>query len=94
MNPRIAVLATAFAFIGGCAQTGNGNVRPPSEPYEGYSDFDTTSSGASSSGRESAGTSQRTRAEVHAEAMEAVRHHKSTLMDELEWFNPFVKHER
>lgn len=92
MSSRIAVLATAFALIGGCAQTSD--VRPPTEPYEGYSDAGTTSSGASSSGRESAGASQRTREEVHAEAVEAVRNHKSTLMDELDWFNPFVKHER
>jgi hypothetical protein len=92
MSLKSAVLATAFVFMGGCAQTGD--VKPPSEPYEGYPVEGTTSGGASSAGPQAAGSGQRTRAEVHAEAVEAVRNHKSTLAEELEWFNPYVKPQR
>jgi hypothetical protein len=90
MGLKSAVLATAFVFMGGCAQTGT--VRPPPQQDEIYApDAGVTSSGASTSGRTSAGGGERSREEVHAEAVEAVRNHKSTLMDELEWFNPFAK---
>jgi hypothetical protein len=90
MGLKSAVLATAFVFMGGCAQTGS--VKPPPQQDEIYApDAGVTSSGASTSGRTSAGGGERSREEVHAEAVEAVRNHKSTLMEELEWFNPFVK---
>jgi hypothetical protein len=90
MGLRSTVLATAFVFMGGCAQTGS--VRPPPQADEIYApDAGVTSSGASTSGQTNAGSGERSREEVHAEAVEAVRNHKSTLMDELEWFNPFVK---
>ena len=92
MNLRCAAVATAFVFMGGCAQTGD--VRPPSAPADNYPAAGSTSSGASSAGTQSAGTGQRSRAEVHAEAVQEVRNHKPTLMDELEWFNPFVQHQR
>jgi hypothetical protein len=90
MSFKCAVLATAFVFMGGCAQTGD--VKPPPQESEIYpAESGATSTGSSGAGQQGAGTGQRTREEVHAEAVDAVKHHKSTLMDELEWFNPFVK---
>jgi hypothetical protein len=32
----------------------------------------------------------RTREEVHAEAVEAAKHHRSTLQDEVDYFNPYA----
>jgi hypothetical protein len=33
----------------------------------------------------------RTRAEVHAEAVEAAKHHKSTLQEEVDFFNQYAR---
>lgn len=88
MNLTFGALA-ACLLIGGCAQYGT--VNPPAQPDVGSPIAGTTASGASAAGRQGAGGPRaRTRAEVHAEAVQAVKDYQSTLEQELEWFNPYA----
>lgn len=89
MNSTFAALATVLLLISGCAQ--NGQVKPPAEPAISSPVASTSSSGASSAGMQQASagaTAERTRAQVRAEALEASKHHKSTMQEELEYFVP------
>jgi hypothetical protein len=93
MNIKFAALAAAFLLTSGCGAL-NGSVKPPAEP-----DVSSPVAGATASGGSTAGTQQasaapragRTRAEVQAEALEAAKHHKSTLDEELDYFNPYAR---
>lgn len=89
MNTKFAALATVFLLASGCAQ--NGTVKPPSEPDSSSPVAGATSRGSSSIAMQqtSAGSpAGRTRAEVHAEAVLAVKNYKSTMQEELEYFLP------
>lgn len=89
MNSKFAALASVFLLASGCAQ--NGTINPPSEPDSSSPVAGDTSRGSSSIAMQqtSAGSpTGRTRAKVHAEAMLAVKNYKSTMQDELEYFQP------
>lgn len=70
MNLKLRVLATGFLLTSGCALNG---------PVKSLADENVIAPVQSAA-------SSRTRAEVHAEALEAARHHKSTLQEDLEFF--------
>jgi len=77
VNIKFAALATTFLLITGCAMNGT-----------------STSTGSSSTGTEQASAALptgRTRAEVHAEAVEAVKNHKPTQEEERDYFNPYAR---
>lgn len=89
MNIKFASGAAVLLLVSGCAQ--NPTVKPPAEPPVSSPVAGDTSRGSSMIAAEQGGTGvqrARTRAEVHAEAVEAVRNYKSTLVDEHEWFMP------
>ena len=89
MNNTFAALATVLLLASGCAQ--NGQVKPPAEPAVSSPVAGTTSSGASLAGMQQASagpTAGRTRDDVRAEALDAARHHNSTMQEELEYFLP------
>ena len=76
MNIKFVVLATTFLLTTGCASNGS------------------TSSGSSSAGTQQSSEARpagRTRAEVNAEAVETVKHYKSTQSQERDWFNPYAQ---
>ncbi len=78
VNIKFAALATTFLLTTGCALNGASN----------------TSSGSSSAGSEQASAARptgRTRAEVQAEAVEAVKNHKPTQEEERDYFNPYAR---
>jgi hypothetical protein len=82
VNIKFAALATTFLLATGCAM--NGTTNPPQLPNDSAPVAGTTSSG-SSAGTQMAsagGPAGRTRAEVHAEALEAVKNYKSTQSEE------------
>jgi hypothetical protein len=86
VNLKLAALATAFLLISGCSAL-NG------ETGTGAPVASDTSSGASSSAAQQASAARpmgRTRAEVHAEAVEAVKHYKSTQQEERDYFLPWT----
>ncbi len=88
MNIRWTMVA-AFTLLSGCA--GYRGYQQPNDldivPQAGI-----TSSGSSAGGQQAAGgPRERTRAEVHAEAVDAAKHYKSTLDQERDWFNPFAR---
>ena len=89
MKIKFSALATVFLLASGCAQ--NATVKPPAEPAVSSQVASATARGSSSAGTQhaSAGPAGRTRADVHAEALEAVRRYKSTMAEELEYFNPY-----
>lgn len=90
MNIKFAALATAFLLTAGCAM--NGPTSPPQMPSDSSPVAGATSSGSSSAGMASAGgPAGRTRAEVHAEALEALKHYKSTQSEERDFFNPYAQ---
>jgi hypothetical protein len=88
-NPRedsmkftLAAMATVFTLASGCALNGQGNSPA------------TSAAGSSTAGATTAGAAQprpagRTREEVYAEAVEAAKHHKSTMEEEIEYFLPW-----
>jgi hypothetical protein len=85
----VAPLATALALTTGCAV--NGPTNPSDLRNDSARAASTGFRGASSSGTEQAGAGRptgRSRAEVHAEAVEAVKHYKSTQSEERDFFNP------
>lgn len=88
MNSKFTALASVFLLVSGCAQ--NGAVKPPSEPDSSSPVAGTTSRGSSSMAMQTASGSHtgRTRAEVHSEAVLAVRNYRSTMQEELEYFVP------
>jgi hypothetical protein len=81
MKFRLVAMATVFALASGCALWGPGN--PTSTSAGGSS-----TAGATTGGVAQPGPAGRTREEVHAEALEAAKHHKSTLQEEIEYFTP------
>lgn len=92
MNIKFAALVTTFLLTTGCAM--NGTTNPPQLPNDSSPVAGATSSGSSSAGTQMAsagGPAGRTRAEVHAEAVEAVKHYKSTQSEERDQFNPFAR---
>jgi hypothetical protein len=85
VNIKLAGLATTFFVTTGCALNG-----PPPDNSPVASN---TSMGSSLAGTQqaSAGRSTgRTREEVQAEAVEAVKHYKSTQFEERDYFNPYA----
>jgi hypothetical protein len=91
VNIKFAALATTFLLSTGCAL--NGPTNPPELPNDSSPTASNTSSGSSSAGTQqaSAGRTGRTRAEVHAEAVEAVKNYKSTQQEERDYFNPYAR---
>jgi hypothetical protein len=91
VNIKFAALAT-FLLTTGCAM--NGPTTPPQFPSDSSPVAGATSSGSSSAGMQmgAAGkTAGRTREEVHAEAVEAVKHYQSTQSEERDYFNPYAR---
>jgi hypothetical protein len=92
VNIKFAALATTFFLTTGCAL--NGPTNPPELPNDSSPVASNTSSGLSSAGTQQAAAGRptgRTRAEVHAEAVEAVKHYKSTQSEERDYFNPYAR---
>lgn len=92
MNIKFAALATTFLLTTGCAM--NGPTTPPQLPNDSSPVAGATSSGSSSAGTQMASAGApagRTRAEVNAEAVEAVKHYKSTQSEERDFFNPYAQ---
>jgi hypothetical protein len=92
VNIKFAALAATFLLTSGCAL--NGPTKPPELPNDSPPVASTTSSGSSSAGTQQASSSSpagRTRAEVYAEAVEAVKHYQSTQSEERDYFNPYAR---
>lgn len=91
MNIKFAALAMMFLLTTGCAM--NGPISPPQLPNDSSPVAGATSTGSSGAGMQQAGagTAGRTRAEVYAEAVEAVKHFKSTQSEERDYFNPYAR---
>jgi hypothetical protein len=89
VNTKFAALAATFVLTTGCA---NGPNNPPQLPNDSAPVAGSTTSGSSAAGTQtaSAGPAGRTRAEVYAEAVEAVKHYKSTQSEERDYFNPYA----
>lgn len=91
MKIKFAALAATFLLTTGCAM--NGPTTPPQLPNDSSPVAGATSSGSSagtqmgSAGRPAG----RTREEVHAEAVEAVKNYKSTQSEERDFFNPYAR---
>ncbi|WLI88296.1 hypothetical protein Q4S45_16355 [Massilia sp. R2A-15] len=89
MNVKFAALATTCLLATGCAM--NGPINPPQSPNDSSPVAGATTSGSSAAGtQQAAGSEGRTRAEVYAEAVETVKHYKSTQSEERDYFNPFA----
>ena len=92
MNIKIVALATTFVLTTGCALSGPSNrAESPNDSAHATSN---TTRGSSSAGAERGGAGRptgRSRAEVHAEAVEAVKHYKSTQSEERDFFNPYAQ---
>lgn len=91
MNIKFAALTTTFLLTTGCA---NAPISPPQLPDDSSPVAGATSSGSSSAGTQMASAGKpasRTRAEVHAEAVEAVKHYKPTQEEERDFFNPYAR---
>lgn len=92
MNIKFAVLVTTFLLTTGCAL--NGPIKPAQLPDDSSPVAGATSTGSSGAGTQqtsAGGSSGRTRAEVYAEAVEAVKHYKSTQSEERDYFNPYAR---
>jgi len=92
VNIKFVALAATFALTTGCALNGPGNRADLQQGNSRAASSDAR--GASSSGTEQAGVERppgRSRAEVHAEAVEAVKHYKSTQSEERDFFNPYAQ---
>lgn len=91
MNIKFAALTATFLLATGCA---NGPINPPQLPNDSSPVAGATSSGSSSAGTQMASAGARAgrpRAEVYAEAVEAVKHYKSTQSEERDFFNPYAQ---
>ena len=91
MHIKLAALATTLMVATGCAL--NGPTHPPALPNDSAPVAGTTSMGSSSVGTQQAsadGPGARTRTQVHAEAVEAVKHYQSTQSEERDYFNPYA----
>jgi hypothetical protein len=90
VNIKFATLTMTFLLTTGCAM--NGPTNPPQLPNDSSPVAGATTSGSSSAGamQASEGPAGRTRAEVYAEAVEAVKHYKSTQSEERDYFNPYA----
>jgi hypothetical protein len=87
VNVKLPVLATFFLLTSGCAL--NGPVKSPAEENVNAPIQSAASSGGAPAAMQqvqAVSPAGRTRAEVHAEALEAAKHHKSTLQEDLEFF--------
>lgn len=92
MKIKFVALSTTFLLTTGCAL--NGPASPPQLPDDSSPVASTTSTGSSLAGTQQASAGSyagRTRAEVHAEAVEAVKHYKSTQSEERDYFNPYAR---
>lgn len=92
MNIKFVALATALALTTGCAV--NGATNRPELRNDSSRAASNAFRGASSAGTQQAGAGRptgRSRAEVHAEAVEAVKHYKSTQSEERDFFNPYAQ---
>lgn len=89
MNTKFAALAATFLLMTGCA---NGPINPSQLPSDSSPVAGASTRGSSGAGTQtaSAGPAGRTRAEVYAEAVEAVKHYKSTQSEERDYFNPYA----
>lgn len=91
MNIKFAALGTTFLLVTGCA---SGPISPPQLPNDSSPVAGTTSSGSSLAGAQMASSGARagrSREEVYAEAVDAVKHYKSTQSEERDFFNPFAQ---
>jgi hypothetical protein len=89
VNIKFAALAAALLLTAGCG-TMNGPTHPPEQTDDSVGNT-STSEGSSAVGTQQSGRpAGRTRAEVRAEAVEAVKNHKSTLQEERDFFNPYA----
>lgn len=90
MNIKIAALTTGFLLTTGCAM--NGPINPPQLPDDSSPVAGATSTGSSSVTQmaSAGGAAGRPRAEVYAEAVEAVKHYRSTQSEERDYFNPYA----
>jgi hypothetical protein len=92
VNIKFAALATTFFLTTGCAL--NGPTNPPELPNDSSPIASNTASGSSTAGTQQASAGRptgRTRAEVHAEAVEAVKNYQSTQSEERDFFNPYAR---
>lgn len=92
VNIKFAALATTFLLTTGCAL--HGPTKPPELPNDSSPVAGNTSSGSSSAGTQAASAGDpgsHTRADVYAEAVEAVKHYKSTQAEERDYFNPYAR---
>ena len=92
MNIKFVALATTFVLTTGCAL--NGPTNPSELPNVSSPAASNASRGSSSAGTQQTGAGRptgRSRAEVHAEAVEAVKHYKSTQSEERDYFNPYAR---
>jgi hypothetical protein len=92
VNIKFVALATTFLLTTGCAL--NGPTNPPELPNDISPIASNTSMGSSLAGTQQASAGRptgRTRAEIYAEAVEAVKHYKSTQSEERDYFNPFAQ---
>ena len=89
---KFVALATTFVLTTGCALSGSSY--PPERPNGSAPAASNDFRGSSSAGTQQAGAGRptgRSRAEVHAEAVEAVKHYKSTQSEERDFFNPYAQ---
>ena len=92
MNIKFVALATTFVLTTGCALNGptiSSELRNDSSPSASNA-----FRGSSWAGAQQVGAGRptgRSRAEVHAEAVEAVKHYKSTQSEERDFFNPYAQ---
>ena len=89
---KFVALVTTFVLTTGCAM--RGSTYPPELPNDSSPAASNAFRGSSSAGTQQAGAGRpnaRSRAEVHAEAVEAVKHYKSTQSEERDDFNPFAR---
>jgi hypothetical protein len=92
VNIKFVALATTFVLIADCALNGPSNhAESPNDSARAPSN---AARGSSSAGAEQAEAGRpigRSRAEVHAEAVEAVKHYKATQSEERDFFNPYAQ---
>lgn len=92
MNFKLAALAAALLLTSGCSAL-NGKTTPQGPADDRWPDAVDPSGGASSAARQQTSSAARpqgrTRAEVHDEAVEAVKHYKSTSQEERDYFLPW-----
>jgi hypothetical protein len=81
MKSTLAVVATVVTLASGCALNDAGNS--PATAAVGSS-----MAGASAGGAGQARPAGRTREEVYAEALDAAKHHKATMEEDVEYFLP------